>query len=190
MPSVSQLNESVWNLSHNEYITKRRLRKKQNYALACFQCIISDHDWSRSQPINEDVCNCLVQNCSISSLLEMEILQSCTKPLVRNGFFHWQRPSSMAKCRTAVTAVLIHKSYHSPGPCITNVFATRRKNSSQWYRSFLWKLHSHWLKFLRHVAIALVIQGPALSDLNVKQYMENKGFQHKDAIFTAYKFLW
>ena len=34
------------------------------------------------------------------------------------------------------------------GPCITNVFATRRK------------LLSHWLKFLRHVAITLVIQGP------------------------------
>ena len=47
-----------------------------------------------------------------------------------------------------------------PGPCITNVFATRRKNSSQWYRSFQRKLRSHWLKFLRHVAITLVIQGP------------------------------
>ena len=38
------------------------------------------------------------------------------------------------------------------GPCITNVFATRRKNFSQWYRSFQRKLLSHWLKFLRHVA--------------------------------------
>ena len=47
-----------------------------------------------------------------------------------------------------------------PGPCITNVFATRRKNFSQWYRSFQRKLLSHWLKFLRHVAITLVIQGP------------------------------
>ena len=46
------------------------------------------------------------------------------------------------------------------GPCITNVFATRRKNFSQWYRSFQRKLLSHWLKFLRHVAITLVIQGP------------------------------
>ena len=42
------------------------------------------------------------------------------------------------------------------GPCITNVFATRRKNFSQWYRSFQRKLLSHW----RHVAITLVIQGP------------------------------
>ena len=48
----------------------------------------------------------------------------------------------------------------SPGPCITNVFATRRKNFSQWHRSFQRKLRSHWLKFLRHVAITLVIQGP------------------------------
>ena len=47
-----------------------------------------------------------------------------------------------------------------PGPCITNVFATRRKNFSQWHRSFQRKLRSHWLKFLRHVAITLVIQGP------------------------------
>ena len=47
-----------------------------------------------------------------------------------------------------------------PGPCITNVLATRRKNFSQWHRSFQRKLRSHWLKFLRHVAITLVIQGP------------------------------
>ena len=47
-----------------------------------------------------------------------------------------------------------------PGPCITNVFATRRKNFSQWHRGFQRKLLSHWLKFLRHVAITLVIQGP------------------------------
>ena len=53
---------------------------------------------------------------------------------------------------------------HSPGPCITNVFATRRKSFSQWHRSFQRKLRSHWLKFLRHVAITLVIQGPALLD--------------------------
>ena len=49
-----------------------------------------------------------------------------------------------------------------PGPCIANVFATRRKNFSQWHRSFQRKLRSHWLKFLRHVAITLVIQGPGL----------------------------
>ena len=49
-----------------------------------------------------------------------------------------------------------------PGPCITNVIATCRKNFSQWERSFLWKLRCHWLKFLRRVAKTLVIQGPAL----------------------------
>ena len=50
-----------------------------------------------------------------------------------------------------------------PGPCITNVIATCRKKFSQWERSFLWKLRCHWLKFLRHVAKTLVIQGPGLS---------------------------
>ena len=49
---------------------------------------------------------------------------------------------------------------HITGPCITNVFATRRKSFSQWHRGFHRKLRSHWLKFLRHVAITLVIQGP------------------------------
>ena len=52
--------------------------------------------------------------------------------------------------------------FHNTGPCITNVFATRRKNFSQWHRSFQRKLLSHRLKFLRHVAITLVIQGPDL----------------------------
>ena len=51
---------------------------------------------------------------------------------------------------------------YSAGPCITNVIATCRKNFSQWHRSFQRKLRSHWLKFLRHVAITLVIQGPGL----------------------------
>ena len=48
-----------------------------------------------------------------------------------------------------------------PGPCITNVIATCRKNFSQWESSFLWKLRCHWLKLLRRVAKTLVIQGPA-----------------------------
>ena len=46
---------------------------------------------------------------------------------------------------------------NKPGPCITNVFVTRRKNFSQWHRSFQRKLRSHWLKFLR--------QGPALVEI-------------------------
>ena len=53
--------------------------------------------------------------------------------------------------------------FHMPGPCITNVFATCRKNFSQWESSFLWKLRCHWLKFLRRVAKTLVIQGPGKS---------------------------
>ena len=59
-----------------------------------------------------------------------------------------------------VTCLNILKMGVWTGPCITNVFATRRKNFSQWHRSFQRKLLSHWLKFLRHVAITLVIQGP------------------------------
>ena len=64
-----------------------------------------------------------------------------------------------------VTQVLVfHKEeFELPGPCITNVIATRRNNFSQWEHSFLWKLRCHWLKFLRRVAKTLVIQGPALS---------------------------
>ena len=55
--------------------------------------------------------------------------------------------------------------YVGPGPCITNVIATCRKNFSQWESSFLWKLRYHWLKFLRRVAKTLVIQGPVLQCL-------------------------
>ena len=61
---------------------------------------------------------------------------------------------------TSIYSFFLCRSIQSSGPCITNVFATRRKNFSQWHRSFQRKLRSHWLKFLRHVAIMLVIQGP------------------------------
>ena len=54
---------------------------------------------------------------------------------------------------------------NNPGPCITNVIATCRKNFSQWESSFLWKLRYHWLKFLRRVAKTVVIQGPVPGDL-------------------------
>ena len=57
----------------------------------------------------------------------------------------------------------IHGFICIPGPCITNVIATCRKNFSQWESSFLWKLRCHWLKFLRSVAKMLVIQGPVPS---------------------------
>ena len=56
----------------------------------------------------------------------------------------------------------VDSPHKRPGPCITNVIATCRKNFSQWERSFLWKLRCHWLKFLRCVAKTLVIQGPEM----------------------------
>ena len=48
---------------------------------------------------------------------------------------------------------------------LAKILATRRNNFSQWYRSFQRKLLSHWLKFLRHVAITLVIQGPGVQGM-------------------------
>ena len=61
-----------------------------------------------------------------------------------------------------MNALLLIRCIDLSGPCITNVFATCRKNFSQWERSFLWKLRCHWLKFLRRVAKTLVIQGPVV----------------------------
>ena len=63
--------------------------------------------------------------------------------------------------------------HDGPGPCITNVFATRRKNFSQWHRSFQRKLRSHWLKVLRHVAITLVIQGPGSTAQNMSMSLRH-----------------
>ena len=57
----------------------------------------------------------------------------------------------------------------SPGPCITNVIVTCRKNFSQWESSFLWKLRCHWLKFLRRVAKTLVILGPGALDFEIEK---------------------
>ena len=66
---------------------------------------------------------------------------------------------------------LVHiMAWHRPGPCITNVIATCRKNFSQWESSFLWKPQCHWLKFLRRVAKTLVIQGPG--DAYMRHYGE------------------
>ena len=67
------------------------------------------------------------------------------------------------------------------GPVLLTFFATRRKNFSQWHRSFQRKLRSHWLKFLRHVAITLVIQGPdalALCVLSTTLTMHDKRTVH------------
>ena len=66
----------------------------------------------------------------------------------------------VAEGMSTLSPVVVAQHVVNPGPCITNVFATCRKNFSQWHRSFQRKLRSHWLKFLRHVAITLVIQGP------------------------------
>ena len=63
---------------------------------------------------------------------------------------------------TVITPTVIYMVFAIPGPCITNVIATCRRNFSQWESSFLWKLRCHWLKFLRRVAKTLVIQGPGL----------------------------
>ena len=77
--------------------------------------------------------------------------------LLKNYFTH----SGMLK-RCFVFFSPEERRFKGPGSCITNVIATCRKIFSQWERSFLWKLRCHWLKFLRHVAKRLVIQGPEL----------------------------
>ena len=43
-----------------------------------------------------------------------------------------------------------------PGPCLTAATWCYRKNFSQWECSFHWKLHCHWLEFLRQHQIAVV----------------------------------
>ena len=74
----------------------------------------------------------------------------------------WERAVELSVIWDAMTMMTSSNGniFRVTGPCITNVFATRRNNFSQWHRSFQRKLLSHWLKFLRHVAITLVIQGP------------------------------
>ena len=68
----------------------------------------------------------------------------------------------------------------SAGPCLTTAIWRCRKNSSQWQRSFQWKLHSHWLKFLWQRHVAVVRQGPGLrllylgADLRVTSHYLNK----------------
>ena len=78
--------------------------------------------------------------------------------------YYWFAKSTHLLCLSGVSiyATNVRHKHITPGPCITNVFATRRKNFSQWHRSFQRKPLSHWLKFLRHVAITLVIQGPGI----------------------------
>ena len=120
--------------------------------------------------------NDLDQDCSNSIAEALELLQSCTNPSIqfihkmvkqqfaRNIFINrllvWSwKQLNLYWPPFKVISVLVYW-YRGPGPCITNVFGTCRKNFSQWHRRFQRKLRSHWLKFLRHVAITLVIQGP------------------------------
>ena len=79
-----------------------------------------------------------------------------------NPFTQWRR-SSLSFQRKPCFHWLAKASYRSndTGPCLTAAIWRRRKNSSQWQRSFQWKLHSHWLKFLRQRHVAVVRQGPA-----------------------------
>ena len=79
---------------------------------------------------------------------------ACQNSLLALPYSRW---SHGATCSLLTISSAIWLS-NGAGPCITNVFATCRKNISQWHRSFQRKLGSHWLKFLRHVAITLVIQ--------------------------------
>ena len=55
--------------------------------------------------------------------------------------------------------VLINKKTHITVSYYWAIWRCR-KNFSQWQRSFLWKLRSHWLIFLRQRHVAVVRQGP------------------------------
>ena len=72
-----------------------------------------------------------------------------------------------------------------PGPCITNVISTCRKNFSQWASSFLWKLRCHRLKFLRRVAKTLVIQGPEVSINKIYIYIVTRPTHYTFCHFTS-----
>ena len=98
---------------------------------------------------------------------------------IRHGYFVFRvalRPrirqsardiAPLAKSMISIVARIVscNEPYHyygfrEPGPYITNVIATCRKNFSQWESSFLWKLRYHWLKFLRRVEKNLSNTGP------------------------------
>ena len=63
-------------------------------------------------------------------------------------------------CASCIHTHMGIRVIHTSGPCLTTAILRCRKNSSQWQRSFQWKLHSHWLKFLRQRHVAVVRQGP------------------------------
>ena len=53
------------------------------------------------------------------------------------------------------------------GPCPITAIWRCHNNSSQWQRSFQWKLRSHWLKFLWRHHVAVVRQGPGPVTQNI-----------------------
>ena len=67
-----------------------------------------------------------------------------------------------AICCSCVRFIACLFCHWDPGPCLTTAIWRCRKNSSQWQRSFQWKLHSHWLEFLLQRHVAVVRQGPVL----------------------------
>ena len=78
------------------------------------------------------------------------------------------------------------------GLCLITASWCCRKNSRQWQRSFQWKLHSHWRKFLRQCHVAVERQGPGptggkplVTDwfLSQRQVMRT-AFSCHDAILT------
>ena len=85
------------------------------------------------------------------------------------------------------------KPLSEPGPCLTTAIWRCHKNSSQWQRSFQWKLHSHWLKFLWQHHVAVVRQGPVLpyyqlhpwDCISVISYVKLKSFHRRKCIWTC-----
>ena len=93
-------------------------------------------------------CKTVNSSCGYISQWEYTSWFSQVYAYVSRVVEHWGYGISGLRIRCNLLIFYIHAE--NPGPCITNVFATRRKNFSQWHRSFQRKLRSHWLKFLRH----------------------------------------
>ena len=114
-------------------------------------------DWHRRNPLHSFHYGDVLMSAKASQVIGVSIICST----VNLGADHRKHQSSASLAFVSgIGRWLVNSPHKGPGPCITNVFATRRKNISQWHRSFQRKLRSHWLKFLRHVVITLVIQGP------------------------------
>ena len=69
----------------------------------------------------------------------------------------------MLKIRRPLGRLILNMGIATPGKTVFLIEKAPRccrKNSSQWQHSFQWKLHSHWLQFLRQCHVAVVRQGP------------------------------